>query len=266
MPYSASSSFANVCGHRIEYQLIPEKSAGPALVFLHEGLGSIGQWRDFPARVAAATGLPALIYSRYGYGQSDVLEQPRQSDFMHREALEALPELLRQLEIARPILIGHSDGASISLIYAGAGLPAAAVAVMAPHVSIEDKNIAGIVAAKKTFETTDLAQRLGRYHRDPVKTFRGWCDAWLAPEFRDWNIENYLAGIDCRLLAIQGDGDEYGTMEQLDSIARHVAGPVELVKLEGCGHSPHKDQPEKAFACIVSFVERCVGQEQEQKR
>lgn len=262
-PPSSSSSFVGVCGRQIEYQLLPAAVAGPTLVFLHEGLGSIGQWRDFPARTVAATGLPAMVYARYGYGQSDVLAEPRQPDFMHREALDALPELLRRLGIARPILIGHSDGASIALIYAGSGQPAAGVAVMAPHVFMEDRNIQGIIATRKTFESTDLPQKLARYHRDPAKTFLGWNDVWLSPGFRNWNIESYLAGIKCPLLAIQGYGDEYGSMEQVDRVARQTGGPAEVLKLEDCGHSPHRDQPEKVLASLAGFIKACSGRQRE---
>jgi pimeloyl-ACP methyl ester carboxylesterase len=259
MAASDSSTFLSVRGHRIEYQRIAGAADCPTLVFLHEGLGSIGQWRDFPARIAAATGLPALVYARYGYGQSDVLQQPFGVDFMHREAIEALPELLRALDIERPILIGHSDGASIALIYAGSGYGLRGLVALAPHVFVEDISIEGIVAAKQAFATTDLPQKLARHHRDPAKTFYGWNDVWLAPAFRSWNIERYLPAIRCPLLAIQGYGDEYGSMAQLDAIARQAGGPVELQKLEDCGHSPHRDQPDKVASAIVEFVRRCAG-------
>jgi pimeloyl-ACP methyl ester carboxylesterase len=259
MSASPPSEFVSVRGRRLEYRRIAGAAAGPTLVFLHEGLGSIGQWRDFPERIARGTRLPAVVYARYGYGQSDLLEQPFGVDFMHREALDFLPGLLRALGIERPILVGHSDGASIALIHAGAGHPLDALVALAPHVFVEDISIGGIVAAKQTFESTDLREKLARYHRDPVKTFYGWNDAWLAPAFRSWNIEQYLPAIKCPLLAIQGYGDEYGSMAQLDAIARQAGGPVELLKLEDCGHSPHKDQPEKVTQAVVDFVRRCCG-------
>ena len=227
------------------------------MVFLHEGLGSISQWRDFPERIAAATGLPAIVYARYGYGQSDVLQQPFDVDFMHREALESLPEFLRALGIERPILVGHSDGASIALIHAGSGHPVRALVAMAPHVFVEDISIQGIVAAKQAFETSDLPQRLARHHRDAVKTFYGWNDVWLAPAFRAWNIESFLPAVKCPLLAIQGYGDEYGTMAQVDAIARLAGGPVEVLKLEDCGHSPHKDQAETVVQAVSVFIRHC---------
>jgi pimeloyl-ACP methyl ester carboxylesterase len=259
MPASTPSAFVSVRGRSLEYRRIAAAADSPTLVFLHEGLGSISQWRDFPARIVAGTGLPAIVYARYGHGQSDVAHQPRGVDFMQREAQESLPELLLQLGIARPILIGHSDGASIALIYAGSGLPLQALVAMAPHVFVEDISIDSIAAARRAFETTDLPRRLSRHHVDASKTFYGWNDVWLAPEFRAWNIEGFLPAIRCPLLAIQGYDDEYGTMAQIDAIAHQAGGPVELLKLEQCAHSPHRDQPEIVAKAITEFVQRCVG-------
>jgi pimeloyl-ACP methyl ester carboxylesterase len=248
-------------GHALEYSLIEGSRAGaafPTLVFLHEGLGSIRQWRDFPQKVAQATGCRALVYDRYGYGNSDVLREPRVGvEFMHDGALNELPELLENLEIENPVLIGHSDGASIALIHAGTYL-ARGVTVMAPHVFIEDICVDSIEKAAKQFETGDLPQRLGKYHRDARKTFHLWADAWLDPAFRNWNIEEYLPRIKCPLLAIQGEGDEYGTMAQLDAIKRQAGGPCELLKLPECGHSPHKDQPEIVLKAVAGFIERLL--------
>ena len=244
MTASSPSAFIDVRGRSLEYRRIAAADDGPALVFLHEGLGSISQWRDFPERIVDETGLPAIVYARYGHGQSELLQQAHGVDFMHREALESLPELLRQLDIARPILIGHSDGASIALIYAGSGYPLRGLVAMAPHVFVEDISIEGIAAAKLAFETTDLPQKLARHHRDPSKMFYGWSDVWLAPESRGWNIESFLPTIKCPLLAIQGHEDAYGSMAQVDAIARQTGGPVKVLKLEHCGHSPQQDQPE----------------------
>lgn len=242
-------------GHSLEYELL--EGSAPTLVLLHEGLGSIGQWRDFPRRVAEATGCAVLVYARYGYGQSDVLAEERVPvSFMHDEALKSLPEMLAALGIADAVLVGHSDGASIALIHAGAGHPVRGVVVMAPHVFVEDICISSIVAARETFQNTDLPQRLGRYHRDPRKTFFLWNDVWLDPEFRRWNIEQYLPGIRCPVLAIQGEDDEYGTMAQLDAIARQAGGPCELLKLPRCGHSPHRDQPEAVLSAVARFVRK----------
>jgi pimeloyl-ACP methyl ester carboxylesterase len=249
-------------GRRLEYQWVGEPGPDkPQLVFLHEGLGSIRQWRDFPSKVAQATGCPALVYDRYGYGQSDVLQEPRRTvRFMHDEALGALPEILSTLKIRNPILVGHSDGASIALIHAGAGHAVKGVAAMAPHVLIEPICIESIRKAVKTFETTDLPQRLGRYHRDAAKTFYGWADVWRDSDFVSWDIRaDYLSGIRCPVLAIQGLGDEYGTMAQLDEIAAGVKGPCERLKLADCGHTPFRDQPEKTLAAVAAFVRRLAA-------
>lgn len=250
--------FVEAAGRALHYEWLGGgPDAGPTLVFLHEGLGSIRQWRDFPATVAQATGCRALVYDRYGYGQSDVLQEPRRTvRFMHDEALSFLPEIRKALQLEDAILVGHSDGASIALIHAGAGHAVRGVAVMAPHVFIEPICLTSIEAAKKTFETTDLPARLGRYHRDARKTFYGWADVWTEENFKRWDIrEEYLPNIRCPVLAIQGYGDEYGTMAQLDEIARTVSGPCELVKLADCGHTPFRDQPEKTLAAVTSFIE-----------
>ncbi len=243
-------------GRSLNYDWIGGGSAArPALVFLHEGLGSIRQWRDFPAKVAESTGCKALVYDRYGYGDSDVLEKKRDVQFMHLEALRALPELLTSLKIENPILIGHSDGASIALIHAGARFKVKAVVAMAPHVFIEPLCLSSIRKAAATFESTDLKERLGKYHRDARKTFYGWADVWLDPGFVSWDIrEDYLPKIECPVLAIQGEDDEYGTMAQLDEIARRVPRS-ELLKLPRCGHTPFRDQPERTLKAVCSFVE-----------
>ena len=242
-------------GHALEYLRIGGAGApAPVLVFLHEGLGSIRQWRDFPAQVARATGCRALVYDRYGYGNSDVLREPRVGvEFMHDAALNELPELLENLNIENPVLVGHSDGASIALIHAGT-YPVRGLAVMAPHVFIEDVCVASIAKANAAFETSDLSKRLGKYHRNARKTFHLWADAWLDPAFRKWNIEEYLPRIRCPVLAIKGETDEYGSMAQLDAIARQVNGPCELLKLPDCGHAPQRDQPERVLEAVAQFV------------
>ena len=241
-------------GHAVNYEWVGEGSA--QLVFLHEGLGSIRQWRDFPAKVAAAARCRALVYDRYGYGQSDVLAEPRRTvRFMHDEALLALPEILSSLRIQNPVLIGHSDGASIALIHAGAGHAVRGVVAMAPHVFIEPICLSSIRNATQTFESTELAQKLGRYHQDARKTFYGWADVWLDPEFKGWDIRNdYLPGVRCPVLAIQGRDDEYGTMAQLDEIEARVGGPCTLLMLDRCGHSPFRDQPEATLKAIENFL------------
>jgi len=245
-------------GRSLNYEWIGSGAANrPALIFLHEGLGSIRQWRDFPQKVSQATGCRALVYDRYGYGDSDVLAEPRRDVyFMHDEALRSLPQLVSQLKIEKPILIGHSDGASIALIHAGAGFQVKAVVAMAPHVFIEPLCLGSIRKAAVSFETTDLKDRLGKYHRDARKTFYGWADVWLDPGFTTWDIrEDYLPKVECPVLAMQGEDDEYGTMAQLDDIKRRVKR-CELLKLPNCGHSPFRDQPEKVLSAIQSFIEK----------
>jgi pimeloyl-ACP methyl ester carboxylesterase len=245
-------------GRSLEYEWVGKGERGkPVLVFLHEGLGSIRQWRDFPQKLAQAVGCRALVYDRYGYGQSDVLAEPRRSvTFMHDEALVSLPEVLSCLRIENPLLVGHSDGASIALIHAGAGHPVRGVVAMAPHVFIEPICISSIVAAARTFETTDLPEKLARYHRDARKTFYGWADVWRDPQFKRWGITEYVARIGCPVLAIQGDDDKYGTMAQLDAIEGQVGGRCELLKLPECGHTPFRDQPAKTLDATTAFIRR----------
>ena len=252
------TKLVQAAGRSLNYEWIESgRRGGPTLVFLHEGLGSIRQWRDFPGKVAQATGCRALVYDRYGYGQSEVLQEPRRTArFMHDEALSFLPAIREELSVDNPILVGHSDGASIALIHAGAGYAVRGVAVMAPHVFIEPICLTSISAARKTFETTDLPARLGRYHRDAHKTFYGWADVWTEENFKAWDIrEEYLRKLRAPVLAIQGHEDEYGTMAQLDEIARTVSGPCELLKLENCGHTPFRDQPAKTLAAITRFID-----------
>ena len=251
--------FLDAGGHRLEYEWIDAPSSSGSedavLVLLHEGLGSVALWKDFPARLAEAAGREVLVYSRYGYGRSDRLATARTVDYMHREALETLPQVLDALSIRAPVLVGHSDGASIALIHAGAGRwPVRAVVAMAPHVFVEDITLTSIAQAKVTFETTDLPARLGRYHDDVVSTFRGWNDIWLQPDFRAWNIEEYLPGVTAPVLVIQGEDDQYGTAAQVQAIARQVKGPVETLMLARCAHSPHVDQREATLVAIAKFV------------
>jgi pimeloyl-ACP methyl ester carboxylesterase len=225
------------------------------MVFLHEGLGSIAMWRDFPSRVAHAAACNAVVYSRYGYGNSAPLVEPRSLRYMHDEGLFALPELLRKLALERPIFVGHSDGASIALLHAGSGSrPVRALVALAPHVFVEDMSIASIDEVRRQYETTDLREKLARRHADPDAAFRGWNDIWLAPAFRGWNIEACLPGVRCPLLLIQGRDDEYGSAAQLDAIERQVGGKVARIELADCRHSPHRDQPEATLAAIADFV------------
>jgi pimeloyl-ACP methyl ester carboxylesterase len=241
-------------GH-IEYELIEGPSPHSAtLVMLHEGLGSLSMWRDFPQLLAARAQCRVMVYSRHGYGQSAPLSAPRTVSYMHDEALVILPELLRKLGIERPILFGHSDGGSIALIHAS-NHPVRGVIALAPHVFVEALSVESIAAARIAFETTNLRARLARYHADVDGAFRGWNDIWLHPDFREWNIEDRLPGIACPVLVIQGEEDEYGTVEQMHRIAMH-APAVELKHLAQCGHSPHRDQPERVMQSVLSWMHR----------
>jgi pimeloyl-ACP methyl ester carboxylesterase len=248
--------FVTVRGQCLEYALIPARdAAAPSLILLHEGLGSVALWRDFPARLAEATGAAVLTYCRLGYGKSTPLAQKRRVDYMHVEALETLPALREALAIVDPILIGHSDGASIALIHAGSGRwPARGLILEAPHVFVEDVTIASIEDAREAYAGTDLRARLARYHDDVDGAFRGWNDIWLDPEFRAWNIEAWLPGVTAPTLVIQGADDEYGTRAQLDAVAAQIGGPVETLLLADCKHSPHRDQPEATLAAMARFV------------
>lgn len=244
-----------VGGLRIEYLDLPAAAPGrPALVLLHEGLGCAAMWRSFPQHLAAATGCRVVAGSRAGYGASDPPPEPRTPRYMHREAEEALPAFLAALGIARPVLIGHSDGGSIALLFAAAfpEVPLG-IAVMAPHEFIEAETLAGLRAAREAWATTDWPRKLARHHADAPRVFREWNDTWLSPAFRDWNIEACLRDIRCPVLAIQGEDDEYATLRQVEVIAGKVPG-ARLLKLPRCGHAPFKDQEAQVLAALVEFV------------
>lgn len=257
---TADCSHVELSGGRIEYRWIGPRDAGlPVLVFLHEGLGCVALWKDFPDRVAAATGLPALVYSRIGYGGSSPCALPRPLTYMHEEGEQGLPELLAALGIRRHILVGHSDGASIALIYAATphdGL--LGLVVMAPHSFCEAVSVTSIRAANDAFTNGDLRARLAKYHGANVDcAFHGWCDGWLDPDFIRWNIEGYVDRITVPVLVIQGEDDEYGTAAQVKSITRRVAG-AEPLMLPACGHSPQRDQPEATLGAIASFIRKLM--------
>ena len=244
----------------LEYQLVGHGRPGhPTLVMLHEGLGSISLWRDFPTTLAERTQCQVVVYSRHGYGNSAPVRAPRAVRYMHDEALVVLPRVLDRLGVENPVLFGHSDGGSIALIYAGgSGRRVRGVVAMAPHVFVEDLSVRSIAATKITYETTSLRDRLRRHHADVDGAFRGWNDIWLHPEFRSWNIEEFLPSITCPVLVIQGEDDEYGTMEQMQRIARSTAN-VELESLADCGHSPHRDQPERVLQAVLRWMKRHLG-------
>ncbi len=235
----------------------PPPDAAPTLVFLHEGLGCVSTWRDFPERLAEATGCGALVYSRAGYGASDPVPLPRPLRFMHDEA-QVLPEVLDAAEVRECVLVGHSDGASIAIVHAGSA-PSPRVrglALMAPHVFVEDLTVRSIEQAAVRYEAGDLRRALERHHGANVDVaFWGWNRAWLDPSFRSWNLEEFLPGIRAPVLLVQGQDDEYGTLRQLDAIEAGCSAPVRRLVLPDCGHAPHRDQPERTLDAMTRFVE-----------
>ncbi len=246
-----------VDGKRLETLWIrPGRSGSTTIVMLHEGLGSIALWKDFPELLAARTGCSVLLYSRYGHGNSDKLMEKRPVTFMHHEGEVVLPELLEKLPIERPILLGHSDGGSIALIFAGKHPDAVRALILeAPHVFVEDLSVASITEAKVNYQSTELPQKLARHHAHVDATFWGWNDIWIDPDFRSWNIEEYLAAIRCPVLCIQGEEDEYGTIAQVEAIKAQVP-QTEIVMVPNCRHSPHRDQSEQTLERMVEFVTR----------
>ena len=256
-PVHDSASFVEVRGHRLEYVDIAAQATGrPELLFLHEGLGSVSLWRDFPQRLASRTGCRAIVYSRAGFGRSSARREPFTPRFMHEEALEVIPALRERLAIEHPVLVGHSTGASMALIHAGVDSgPPAGVVAMAPFAFVEDSNLAAIRAAGERY--SQLRDRLARHHDDVDGVFHGWSGTWLAPAFRGWNIDADLERIRCPVLALLGERDEYSTPAQLERIAAkavHAQG-VETRVLPGCGHSPHRDGPEALVVIINRFIE-----------
>jgi pimeloyl-ACP methyl ester carboxylesterase len=244
----------DIAGQHVEVLDLPGEGSAPPLVLLHEGLGSARLWRDFPHKLAEQTGARVLAFSRFGHGDSDPPRQPRTPRFMHEEALEVLPGVLDALRVADPILVGHSDGASIALIHAASHPPRAVVA-LAPHVFVESICLEEIRAVKDLYETGGLRERMARHHRDADAAFYGWNDVWLHPEFPRWNIEDVLPGVSCPVLLIQGKEDQYGSMAQLDAIERGVSGPVERTHL-ACRHAPHLEAPVETLEAVVRFVNR----------
>lgn len=239
-------------------RLIPETQQlnRPALLLLHEGLGSVSMWGRFPAVLAERTHSEVIVYSRAGYGQSAAAPLPRSVRYMHDEGLLVLPRLIEQLNLIRPVLMGHSDGASIALICAGgSACELGGVIVMAPHIMVEAITIESIQQAKLAWENTDLPAKLARYHKDAEAAFRGWNDIWLDAEFLQWNIEAYLSSIKVPVLAIQGNDDEYGSMLQIDDIQKNLP-KTELLKLKACRHSPHRDQPAAVLNAVENFLRK----------
>jgi pimeloyl-ACP methyl ester carboxylesterase len=255
------SGFLQIGDQNLEYRMIgPRPDEGPTLVLLHEGLGCVGLWNDFPDRLQKATGCGVFVYSRAGYGQSSPVKLPRPLTYMHDEAREVVPKLLDAIGFQRGLLIGHSDGASIAAIYAGTHQDhrVGGLVLIAPHFFTEDPGIASIEEARKAYETTDLRARLARWHKDPDNAFRGWNDAWLDPDFRQWDIAEPLAYIRVPMLIVQGEDDQYGTVAQIEAAERECYCPVEVALLPGARHSPQREALEATLQAISAFVARTL--------
>ena len=256
MTILSPTGFLTIGAANLEYRMIgPQPDQAPTIVMLHEGLGSAGLWGDFPEKLQAATGAGVLVYSRAGYGASSRVTLPRPLDYMHVEALEVLPKLLEAIGFRRGVLLGHSDGASIAAIYAG-GIQdhrVRAVAMIAPHFIVEDVSVASIAEIKTAYETTDLKARLARWHQDVDNAFLGWNGAWLDPQFRDWDISDYLAYIRVPVAIIQGDADQYGTVRQIAVARQECYCPVEVTMLPGVGHAPHREAPAETLQALAEF-------------
>jgi pimeloyl-ACP methyl ester carboxylesterase len=246
-----------VAGHLIEVRIHPpEDPASPSIVFLHEGLGSARQWKEFPTRLSALTGYGFLAYSRWGYGGSGARPRPWPADFLEPEAAVVLPSLLRKTRITRPVLFGHSDGATIALMYAAA-FPDEVRGVVseAAHVMLEEISIQGITGARDRFLHGDLRARLRSQHGEHVEdTVLGWTENWLRPEHRGWDIRPRLRAIHCPVLVIQGRGDDFGTLDQVDAIVAHVGGPSATLVLDDCGHIPHRERPSEVLESAAAFI------------
>jgi pimeloyl-ACP methyl ester carboxylesterase len=258
------SGFLTLGSQRLEYRMIgPRPDSAPTLVLLHEGLGCVGLWGDFPDQLSAATGAGVLVYSRAGYGQSSPVPLPRPLSYMHDEARDMLPRLLDEIGFKRGLLIGHSDGASIAAIYAGSHQDhrVGGLTLIAPHFFTEDAGIASIVEARKAYETGDLRQRLARWHADVDNAFKGWNGAWLDPKFRQWDITEFLAYIRVPILIVQGKDDQYGTVKQIEVASQECYCPVEVALLPGAKHSPQRDAPGQTLAAITEFVARVLASE-----
>jgi len=225
-------------------------------VLLHEGLGSVGLWKSFPETLAEQTGCCVFAYSRAGYGRSDPAELPRPLDYMQREAINVLPEVLDAIGFQRGILLGHSDGASIAAIYAArvVDVRVRGIGLIAPHFFAEPEIVASVTEARAQYEMGDLRRRLARHHADVDNAFRGWSDAWLDPGFMSWNIDGLIGSIRSPILAIRGRDDQYGTIRQIEALENRACAPLKVEVLEDCGHSPHLEQPDRTLAILSNFL------------
>lgn len=258
-----------LAGHALEYACWgPAPDQAPTLVMLHEGLGSIAQWRDLPARLAAATGFGVLAFARAGYGGSDPVTLPRPLNYMTREAEDTLGPLLDAAGISQAVLLGHSDGATIAAIYGGSvsDMRVRGLVLIAPHFFVEADGLLAIHAAGKAFRDGDLRARLSKYHRNVDVAFNGWHDAWTDPAFASWNVADCIDHLRIPVLAIQGREDPYGTLAQISEIEERIYSPLETLILEGCGHAPHLEHPEQTEMAIVEFCARLDRLEREEVR
>jgi pimeloyl-ACP methyl ester carboxylesterase len=259
-----SSGFLTIGRSDLEYRMIgsaPEQA--PTIVMLHEGLGSVGLWGDFPEKLQAATSACVFVYSRAGYGASTPVKLPRALDYMHVEALEVLPKLLERIGFRRGLLVGHSDGASIAAIYAGAHQDhrVQGIVLIAPHFIVEDISVTSIAAIKTAYETADLRSKLARWHKDVDNAFYGWNGAWLDPKFRNWDISEYLAYIRVPMAILQGVNDEYGTIRQVEIAREECYCPVDVTEIPNAGHSPHREAPGATLDAISEFANAVLRDE-----
>jgi pimeloyl-ACP methyl ester carboxylesterase len=265
MTHLTPTGFLDIDGASLEYKwLAPQVADAPTIVMLHEGLGSVGLWGDFPEKLQHAAGAGIFAYSRAGYGQSSPVALPRPLDYMQREALDVLPKLLDAIGFKRGLLLGHSDGASIATIYAGAHQDHRlnGLVLIAPHFIVEDISIESIAAIKTTFETTDLKAKLARWHKDVDNAFYGWNGAWLDPKFRDWDISEYLAYIRVPIMVVQGAADQYGTLRQAEIAREECYCPVDLNVIPNAGHSPHREAPAATLEAVEQFARAALRDDQ----
>jgi len=255
----AADGFIEIGSSRLEYKMVgPHPGEAATFVLLHEGLGSVGIWGDFPARLADTTGFGVFAYSRAGYGRSTPSTMPRRVSFMHEEARDVLPHVLDAIGLQRGILLGHSDGASIAAIYAGSieDHRVRGLVLLAPHFLTEEFGIAEIARMREAYETTDLRVKLGKWHQNPDNAFHSWSGPWLDPGFREWEITEELAYIRVPILIIQGTDDQYGTLRQIEIAKEECYCPVEAVILAGTRHVPHREAPHATMGAIVDFTRR----------
>jgi pimeloyl-ACP methyl ester carboxylesterase len=265
----APSGFLRINAADLEYRFIgPAPDAAPTIVMLHEGLGSVGLWGDFPEKLQGATGCGVFAYSRAGYGASSPVVLPRPLDYMQIEAFDVLPKLLETIGFRRGLLLGHSDGASIAAIYAGSRQDhrVRGIALIAPHFIVENISVKSIAEIKTAYETTELRAKLARWHKDVDNAFYGWNGAWLDPKFRDWDISEYLAYIRVPVAVIQGERDQYGTMRQVEIAKEECYCPVDVTEVPGAGHSPHREAPAATLDAISEFASAVLRDEGSQGR